>query len=279
MNILIYCIILIFGCISLLLAVRKRKVFSKNRQVMFPSKAAPIKSVTATAEYEMVLEHSNQLIKILSRLDDSLLAKIAISSCCAALLFIANVWLNYEQKSLMIIAVTITIFVMLLPAALRKFIIATKTKQIMNDLPMFIDLVAVCVQSGMTVESALIYTTNNFSKINDSLTVVMQRVISRAELNGLHNALKDLYHSIDAVEIKMFCSSLQQSAHFGTSVYEQLMALSKDMRELQLLAVEERISKLPAKLSIPIIFLVACPIMILLTAPQVMRLLADVQNF
>ncbi len=270
----LYGAVLVFGCIVLLLLLKKRRIFIQIRQMIVPSEvAAASVAKPVTAEYEMLLEHSSTLLRRLSQLEKSLPLKGAVAAGCMGLFSVVALLLEYEQQMLAIGAAVILVLVIFLPGLLRNLLVENKTKALLSDLPMYIDLAAVCVQSGMTIESALGYTTDNFSKINQSLTTVMRRVLRRAELNSLHNALQELRYSIPALEVKMFCTSLQQSAFFGTSVYEQLMELSKDMRDVQLMNTEERISKLSAKLAAPIMLLIALPALLLLVAPSIVRVM------
>lgn len=50
-----------------------------------------------------------------------------------------------------------------------------------------------------------------------------------------------------------------------------LSDLAEDMRRIQLLRVEEKVGKLAAKMSVPLILLIMFPIVILILAPGVMQ--------
>ncbi|HDR1506242.1 TPA: type II secretion system F family protein, partial [Pasteurella multocida] len=105
----------------------------------------------------------------------------------------------------------------------------------MVDLPGFIDLVAVNVQTGISIDAALKQVAIDFKKLNPDLTYVMLRIIRKSELTGLSQALQDLSISLPTTEIRMFCTVLQQSLNFGSSIYSHLIQLSADIREIQLL--------------------------------------------
>jgi tight adherence protein C len=89
------------------------------------------------------------------------------------------------------------------------------------------------------------------------------------------SALKELYGMVSNHEMKMFCTTLQQSVLFGSSVFEQLIELSKNIREIQLLSTEEKIGSLSAKMSVPLILFIMFPIVILIIAPGVLRIMQD----
>ncbi|VTR14822.1 Uncharacterised protein [Serratia fonticola] len=72
----------------------------------------------------------------------------------------------------------------------------------------------------------------------------------------------------------MFSSTLQQSIKFGSSVYVVLLELSKEMREIQLLIIDEKVSSLAAKMSLPMILFIMFPILALVGGPGVIRMVA-----
>ncbi|MBS0912829.1 type II secretion system F family protein [Tatumella sp. JGM91] len=71
---------------------------------------------------------------------------------------------------------------------------------------------------------------------------------------------------------------LQQSIQYGSSMYEQLVELAREIREVQLLATEEKIGQLGAKMSVPLILFFMFPVIIIVAAPGVMRLMGNMGN-
>ncbi len=278
MNPIFYGVIVIFGVITLLFVLKERRVFKRQRQTISPEKIALITNVTPTVEYEMLLEHSSRLIALLSAFEKALPIKFFCVLVLALICLIVTWVGSFDFETMGYLWFAMVAAIILLPALLRRMLINRKIKTIMHDLPMFIDLVAVCVQSGMPVEAALNHATRDFAVINQSTAVVMQRVMRRAELHGLDNALKELYHSLPEFEVRMFSSALQQSVHFGASVHEHLVNLSADIRTEQLRVTEEKIGKLAAKISIPLILLFLFPAVILLTAPKMMNLINNLTS-
>lgn len=104
----------------------------------------------------------------------------------------------------------------------------------------------------------------------------MLRIIRKSELTGLSQALQDFSIPLPTTEIRMFCTVLQQSLNFGSSIYSHLIQLSADIREIQLLIIEEKLGTLSAKMSIPLILFIMFPIIILILAPGIMRVFPNV---
>lgn len=170
----------------------------------------------------------------------------------------------------------ILVFIIVIPGILTNAILKAKVKKIMVDLPGFIDLVAVNVQTGISIDAALKQVAIDFKKLNPDLTYVMLRIIRKSELTGLSQALQDFSIPLPTTEIRMFCTVLQQSLNFGSSIYSHLIQLSADIREIQLLIIEEKLGTLSAKMSIPLILFIMFPIIILILAPGIMRVFPNV---
>lgn len=186
--------------------------------------------------------------------------------------------ITINASTLLLFGFTIIITTIYLPKIIIKKIMNKKIKSLLQSLPFFIDITAACVQSGMTIDNALSYTAKKFKLINADLSLIMLRITRRAEINGLENSIKEFQQCSTEVEIKMFCSALQYSISFGSTVYDHLIKLSQDMREMQLLVTEENNSKLSTKLTLPLFVFILIPFVVLVISPSVLELLKYVQT-
>ncbi|MDC5818709.1 type II secretion system F family protein [Vibrio europaeus] len=149
----------------------------------------------------------------------------------------------------------------------------TVERNVGRELPYLIDLMAVCVQTGMTLESALAYLADELQGFDKHIAYHIKRTAERARLTGLESALTELAVRINTQEVRSFTFTLLQSLQHGSSIYQVLITLSKDIREVQMLETEEKIGSLSAKMSVPLIIFIMMPIVILIIAPGVMRLM------
>ncbi|OOF61145.1 type II secretion system F family protein [Rodentibacter sp. Ppn85] len=226
------------------------------------------------AELELLLINNNPILKTLGIIDKNIKVKLLFISLGIGIYYLFN--LDKKLLDLSLGMALIVSFIILIPSILTNLILKNKIKKIMADLPGFIDLVAVQVQTGISIDAALKQVAIDFKKLNSDLTYVMLRIIRKSEITGLSQALQDLSISLPTVEIRMFCTVLQQSLNFGSSIYSQLTQLSTDIRELQLLAIEEKLGTLAAKMSVPLILFIMFPIIILILAPGAMRVFPNV---
>ncbi|PAF43368.1 type II secretion system F family protein [Helicobacter sp. 11S03491-1] len=222
-----------------------------------------------------ILEKSDTLLKNIRLYDENIILKIL----CAFGVFIFFYFINLifslqiSQAFLGIIGIFSILISFLLPSYLQKFIVESRIQKISKNIPMFVDLLAICVQSGMNIEGAIKFLEGSISQINKGFAPFLNRIILKSEISGLQTAIDDLQKELPSTEISMMCTTLKQSLKYGSAIYETLMHLSMEIRELELLKTEEAIGKLSAKMSIPLILFFMFPVIIIIAAPGVMKVL------
>lgn len=146
-------------------------------------------------------------------------------------------------------------------------------KRMSNRLPFLLDLMNVCVHSGMTVESSLDYLSEELETIDKSLAYVIKATVDRSKLVGIEDALEEFYELIPTSEAQSFVMTIKQSLQFGSSIGPTLKTLASDIREINMMDLEEKIGKMGAKMAIPMIAFIMVPIVVLIAAPGIMRML------
>ncbi|MBN6076847.1 type II secretion system F family protein [Aggregatibacter actinomycetemcomitans] len=279
-----YALLTIFGVFVLFLALSARRKFQHRKEVITGERPKDQSSDEVAKgkskqqiELELLLINNNPVLKMLGIIDKNIKVKLLIMTLlCGVYYLYSLIDKTTDSSSLLFGFLTILIVTIVIPGILIGSILKAKIKKIMNDLAGFIDLVAVNLQTGIGIEAALKHVATDFKILNPDLTYVMLRIIRKSELTGMSQALQDLSVSLPTAEIRMFCTVMQQSLNFGSSIYHQLVQLSTDIREIQLLAIEEKLGTLSAKMSIPLILFIMFPIIILILAPGVMRVFPHV---
>ncbi|CAK2022389.1 tight adherence protein C [Vibrio crassostreae] len=150
----------------------------------------------------------------------------------------------------------------------RKMLISRTSAQ----LPYLLDMMSVCVQTGMTIEAALVYLGKELAEFDSDLCYQIKRTSDSAKIHGLEKALNDLSERIPTPPVRSFVLTIIQNLQYGTSVASVLSDLAEDMRKVQILTVEEKVGKLSAKVSVPLILFIMFPIVILILAPSIMQM-------
>ena len=272
-----YLTMLLLGILLVLMAIRQQQHWKKQRDIIEPKKEGKQQNQFSTIDYRALIISNSPWLTFLNELEKSLPLKARICGAIGGVLLVLTVIgvLSISMKALAMIMLFVFMIVLVLPAMLLNPAINTRIKLMMDALPYFVDLIAVCVQAGMTVESSVKFIAERSDDLDKNLADLMSHLVRRAEVSGLEEGLMDLYRSMDMTEMRMFCATLQQSVHYGTSLYENLMELSKDIRDMQLLSSEEKIGKLSAKMSVPLILFIMFPITILIAAPGILRIMQN----
>ncbi|HFW3091379.1 TPA: type II secretion system F family protein, partial [Salmonella enterica subsp. enterica serovar Reading] len=218
---------------------------------------------------ERSLLRSNKIVYLSSMIDKNIALKLLIvTGAYLAFLVSAFLWhLGLSKEFLILTFIILLCFVILLPEKIKKSVVNSKIKKISEDMPFIIDIMAVCVQSGMTIENALKYIAENTQQINPEIAMLFDRIVKKTNINGVHDALIELTDDVPSAEVNMFCSALQQSVKYGTSLYNVLITLSQEMREMQLLKVEEKVSSLSTKMTLPMMFFIMFPLLVIVAGP------------
>ncbi|EGR0106794.1 pilus assembly protein TadC [Vibrio vulnificus] len=146
------------------------------------------------------------------------------------------------------------------------------TQHISSRLPFLLDLMNVCVHTGMTIEASLEYLAKELQTVDKYLAFTVNATVQRSKVIGIEKALEEFYEMVPSSEAQSFVMTLVQSLQFGSSVGQVLGTLATDIRQINMMELEEKIGKLGAKMSIPMIVFIMLPIIILIIAPGIMRM-------
>ncbi|QKJ88444.1 type II secretion system F family protein [Paramixta manurensis] len=225
-------------------------------------------------EAELILEKKNRMLSYFRKLDASIIYKVGLM----VLLFFSALAANYlfrlelsQNQQMMAGALTLVVAI-ILPGKLRSWMVNRRVKKMSSEIPWLVDLLAICVQCGMSLEAAFVFLSQKMVGINPDFAPFMERLVKRSEVSGLADGLRRFYQELPSMENRMLCATLAQSLQYGSSVYDQLITLARDIREVQLLTLEEKVGSLGAKMSVPLILFFMFPVVIVVAAPGVMRI-------
>ncbi|QIQ21316.1 type II secretion system F family protein [Zophobihabitans entericus] len=236
---------------------------------------AQSKEKKADTAFEKVIAKNNQFSYFLKRFENNHLWKIYAVITIFFIFMVVNElfkFVSLDQSVILIILLVTIIFVIIIPGKISASILNKRIRRLSNDVPMLIDMLAVMIQSGMTVENALRFVKDKFAPINPDMASVLERACLKMDVSGINSALSLIYEEVPSREIKMLCSTLQQSVNYGNSIYQILLELASEIRELQILETEEKISAASAKMTLPMMLFILFPILVIVLGPVVVKL-------
>lgn len=147
-----------------------------------------------------------------------------------------------------------------------------RQRVIVNAFPDALDLMLVCVEAGLGLESAFSRVGMEMTTSHPLLAEQFGAVVLELRAGRSHeDALRRMADRAGADDIRAFATLLVQSTKLGSSIAQTLRTYAAEMREKRQMRAEEKAHRLPVLISIP---LVACmlPTMIgVLMLPAVIR--------
>jgi tight adherence protein C len=149
-----------------------------------------------------------------------------------------------------------------------------RQRDIINGFPDALDLMLVCVEAGLGMDSAFARVGMEMTTSHPKLAEQFGAVVLELRAGRSHeDALRRMADRAGAEEIRAFATLLIQSSKLGSSIAQTLRVYAAEMRERRRMRAEEKAHRLPVLLSLP---LVGCmlPVMIgVLMLPAIIRVI------
>ncbi len=150
-----------------------------------------------------------------------------------------------------------------------------RRESIMRAFPDSLDLLLICVESGMSIESAFNRVAQEVG--TQSVELAEELGLTTAELSYLPDrrvAFQNLAERCGHSGVKAVAAALVQSEKYGTPVGQALRVTAAENRDMRMLEAERKAASLPAKLTVPmIVFFLPCLFVIIL-GPAVLTVMA-----
>jgi tight adherence protein C len=126
--------------------------------------------------------------------------------------------------------------------------------KIMSSFPDSLDMMLICVESGMSIEMALQRVGVEIATA--SVELAEEFALTTAELSYLPErrmAYENLARRTNHPGVKAVAMALTQAEKYGTPVGQALRVMAKENRDLRLAEAEKKAASLPPKLTVPMI--------------------------
>jgi tight adherence protein C len=147
--------------------------------------------------------------------------------------------------------------------------------QIKRAFPDALDLMLICVESGMSVEAA-------FRKVSEeigsqSVALAEELTLTTAELSYLpdrRQAYDNLAQRTGIEGVRAVCLALQQAERYGTPLGTTLRVLAQENRDMRMAEAEKKAAGLPPKLTVPMIVFFLPVLFVVILGPAAIRVMA-----
>ena len=174
--------------------------------------------------------------------------------------------MQFTTKALLIAVASIgCFFIPNLVVHLRR---KRRCEEVRRHLPDALDLLEICVSSGMGLDAAWNAVTEEVRGVSPTLADEMALTSLEIHLGAKRaEAMRHLAERTAAEDLSSLVAILVQSERFGTSIAEALQTFAASMREMRSEHAREIGEKAAVKLLIPMIFFIFPAILIVLLGP------------
>ena len=159
------------------------------------------------------------------------------------------------------------------PRAVLDRLVARRRDRIRHAIPDSLDLLVVCVEAGVGLDSALLRVARDMAFLHPDLSSEFL-VVNRTINAGLsrEEALHGLWQRTGVEELRGLASSMVQSERLGTSIARILRVYSEALRRKRRQLAEKRAAEASIKMIIPLALFMLPALFALILGPAAMSL-------
>ena len=149
-----------------------------------------------------------------------------------------------------------------------------RQKSIKAAWPDALDLMLICVESGISIEAAMRRVAEEIAI--QSTPLAEEFVLTTAELSYLQDrriAFENLGNRTNLEAVRSVTQALIQSERYGTPMAQALRVLAQESRDLRMTEAEKKAAALPPKLTVPMILFFLPPLMGVILGPAIIQVM------
>ena len=161
-----------------------------------------------------------------------------------------------------------------LPAIFLKNLVSRRQESIKRAWSDALDLLLICVESGMSIEMAFQRVAREIGSA--SVPLAEELTLTVAELSYLQDRRKaydNLGKRTGLMTVKSVVTSLIQSERYGTPLGTALRVLAQENRDMRMADAEKKAAALPPKLTVPMILFFLPVIFVIILGPSIIMVM------
>ncbi|MCK1732458.1 type II secretion system F family protein [Bradyrhizobium sp. 138] len=154
------------------------------------------------------------------------------------------------------------------PMLFLKNAISKRQLSIKRAFPDALDLLLICIESGMSVEMAFRKVATEI--VGQSIALSEEFTLTTAELSYLQDrkvAYENLARRTGLEGVKSVCLALMQAERYGTPLGQSLRVMAQENRDMRMNEAEKKAAALPPKLTVPMILFFLPVLFIVILGP------------
>jgi tight adherence protein C len=161
------------------------------------------------------------------------------------------------------------------PMIFLKNLISKRQLSIKRAFPDALDLLLICIESGMSIEAAFRRVASEIA--GQSVALSEEFTLTTAELSYLQDrkvAYENLARRTGLEGVKSVCLALMQSERYGTPLGQSLRVMAQENRDMRMTEAEKKAAALPPKLTVPMILFFLPVLFVVILGPTYIKIAA-----
>jgi len=161
-----------------------------------------------------------------------------------------------------------------LPQLFLRNVITRRQQSIRRAFPDALDLLLICVESGMSIDAAFKRVSQEIG--SQSVPLAEELTLTTAELSYLQDrrmAFENLATRTGIDGVKAVSTALIQAERYGTPLAQALRVLAQEIRDQRMSEAEKKAAALPPKLTVPMILFFLPVLFIVIMGPAAIRVM------
>lgn len=152
-----------------------------------------------------------------------------------------------------------------------------RLESIRRHFPDMLELLVIASEAGLGPQKALSRIAWELQGSQPLLALELSELVSELSMTGnRHQAFSNLYARIPLHEISIFTQTLSQGERYGTPFATAMRTLLRDQRAYRMLRFEEKAARLPALMTVPLIFCIMPAVFIVLVGPAFLNIMDNI---
>jgi tight adherence protein C len=161
-----------------------------------------------------------------------------------------------------------------LPDIYIKNVTQKRQLSIRRAFPDALDLLLICVESGMSIEAALRRVSDEIGE--QSPPLAEELIITTAEMSYLQDrrlAYENFGKRTGLETVRSVVAALIQAEKFGTPIGQAMRVLAQESRDMRMADAEKKAAGLPPKLTVPMVLFFLPVIFVVILGPAAIRVM------
>lgn len=200
--------------------------------------------------------------------------KALLLMLCPVLAYVCASMLGFGLRGQLVSVLAAALLGSMAPNWLLASVQRSYASGLRKGLPDAMDLMVVCTEAGLGLESALERVSVELRPSAPGVAMEFGLLVQDLRLTVDRRAALQKFGDRSAVEgFRRLSATLSQTLKYGTPLGQALRVLAAEMRQARLIRIEEKAARLPALLSLALVAFILPCLFIVLAGPAAMRVL------